>query len=86
MRCEYVYAMIYDLNFLIMFRHNIISQHSYLMVTNCNGWCIVLVFASYHYCFCEVKKDLVCNVYKPSIKKIRSINGTKLIATSCFKI
>ena len=26
------------------------------------------------------------NVYKPSIQKIRNINGTKLIATSCFKI
>jgi len=28
----------------------------------------------------------VCNVYKPCIQKIRNINGTKLIATSCFKI
>jgi len=30
--------------------------------------------------------DLVCNVYKPSMQKIRNMNGTMLIATLCFKI
>ena len=78
----------YDIWFIICYYAQTysISQRSYMMVTSCNGWGIVLVFASCQYCFCVVKKDLVCNVYKPSLQKIRNINGTKLIATLCFKI
>jgi len=33
-----------------------INQLSYMMVTNCDGCCIVLVFAPYQHCFCVVKK------------------------------
>jgi len=33
-----------------------------------------------------VKKICVCNVYKPSIQKVRNVTGEMLIATSCFAI
>ena len=48
----------YDIWFIICYyvQTYSINQRSYMMVTNWNGWCIVLVFASYQYCFCVVKK------------------------------
>jgi len=34
---------------------------------------LVSVFPSYQYCFCVVKREKsVCNVYKPSMQKVRS--------------
>jgi len=63
-----------------------INQRSCMMVTNWNGWCIVLVFASYQHYFCVVKKGSCVQCVQTKHKKIRNINGTKLIATSCFKI
>ena len=46
----------------------------------------LFVFASYQHCFCVVKNRILCAICTNQAYKKRNINGTKLIATSCFKI
>ena len=78
----------YDIWFIVCYyvQTYSINQRSYMVVTNWNGWCIVLVFASYQHCFCVVKNRILCAICTNQAYKKRNINGTKLIATSCFKI
>jgi len=53
-----VICVCYDIWFIVCYyvQTYSINQRSCMMVTNWNGWWIVLVFTSYQYCFCVVKR------------------------------
>jgi len=73
-----MYAMIYDLNFVIMFRHTVlVNTPIWWWPTAMVGalfWCSCLITIA----FVWQTKDLVCNVYKPTTIQKTSRNGTKL--------
>ena len=79
----------YDIWFIICYyvQTNSIIKRSCMMVTNCK-WLVrcFSVRVLPVLLWCSKKHNLVCNVYKPTIRKVRNINGTKLSATSWFKI